>query len=91
MLNFSTPLPAAAPSLGLACSVSSSSPPRKVFSGAKLGWKFRDGSGIYEKTHRFYGGFQLGKWGYPKLAGWFISWKTPESKIWMMTGGSPMT
>ena len=30
------------------------------------------------------------KWGYPKLAGWFISGKIPTKK-WMMTGGTPMT
>ena len=29
------------------------------------------------------------KWGYPKLAGWFISWKLPLK--WMMTGGTRMT
>ena len=31
--------------------------------------------------------------GFFKLAGWFISWKIRKSqtKIWMMTGGTPMT
>ena len=24
------------------------------------------------------GGFQLGQWGYPQLAGWFVSWKIPS-------------
>ena len=31
--------------------------------------------------------FQLGKWGYPKLAGWFIFQENPHLK-WMMTRGT---
>ena len=35
------------------------------------------------------GGFQLGKWGYPFIAGWF---QGPSHRLkWMMTGGTPMT
>jgi len=30
------------------------------------------------------------QWGYPKLAGWVISWKIPIYK-WMMTGGTPIS
>ena len=36
-----------------------------------------------------YGGFQLGKWGYPRNAEWMLM-ENPMKK-WMMTGGTPIS
>ena len=33
-----------------------------------------------DTSTRLYGGFH--KWGYPKFAGWFISWKIPAKNGW---------
>ena len=43
----------------------------------------------YSKTilSPWFGGFQLGKWGYPKFAGWFLSRNIPPFDSWMMKFG----
>ena len=49
------------------------------------------GESTHDELPRFEtsGGFQLGKWGYPKLAGWFLLGKNPNLK-WMMTENTNM-